>query len=398
MNKKLDIDHNLLFNGPIRHQLKLSVIVPAKDESAFITETLDALRMQLDDLGLPVNPHEYEVLVLANNCSDNTYSICSEYQKKHQAFNLHVADIKLPQDAAHIGTVRRLLMDAAYHRLTQVVGARGIIVSTDADSQVAPDWIYHILKEISNGADVVGGRILPRDTPSISKRHHLRDVTYRFLKSRLESAIDPSIANPWPRHFQCYGPSLAVTCEMYEKAGRLPVIPFLEDEEFRKALNRVDAKIRHSPHVRIYTSARMDGRVKFGFSVQLKNWSEMSLRCEEEQVESIDTLLFKFELKNRLRQIWNAGLALSPAQSSFSELAKWAKLNHLSLMDIAYSSVYFETIWENVEELLHRKGRIVYQPIGSAITAMRMYFHQVNSCTLQHVSKTAMIQEVTIGS
>ncbi|MFC4211235.1 glycosyltransferase [Pedobacter lithocola] len=387
MNQSLPKEAKFLFRGKVHPSLKLSVIVPAKDESDFIVKTLDALRIQLNDLGIAIDSGLYEVLVLANNCNDDTYEICKKYQQRYRTFHLHVECIQFEQKHAHIGTARRLLMDAAYRRLTSVTGLKGIIVSTDADSEVAPDWIYHILKEIATGADVVGGRILPRDTPKISRKHHLRDVTYRFLKSRLESLIDPSDSNPWPRHFQCYGPSLAVTCEMYERAGRLPIIPFLEDEEFRKALNRVDAKIRHSPHVRIYTSGRLDGRVKFGFSVQLKHWSEMSLRSEEQLVESLDTLIFKFEFKNKLRKIWNAESKQTNALT-LTQVADWSGFEVATLINIFNTSIYFESLWEKIEQLLHGEDKDIlkFEPINLVISEMRLYFNQRSELNIKVLS------------
>ncbi|WP_316809535.1 glycosyltransferase family 2 protein [Pedobacter agri] len=393
MNQLLPIETKFLFKGELHPSLQLSVIVPAKNESGFIVKTLDALRLQLNELGMAINMDLYEVLVLANNCTDDTFQICKRYQQKYPEFHLHVECIELEEKQAHIGTARRLLMDAAHLRVMKMAGKRGIIVSTDADSEVAPDWVYHIMKEISAGADVIGGRILPRDTPEISRRHHLRDVTYRFLKTRLESAIDPCDSNPWPRHFQCYGPSLAVTCEMYEKAGRLPMIPYLEDEEFRKALNRVDAKFRHSPKVRIYTSGRLDGRVKFGFSVQLKHWSEMSLRSEEQQVESLDALIFKFDFKNRLRNIWNNGTFETYSLTALAALADWAEIDEVELVNIFNTSIYFESLWEKVEQRLHQQGHssIIYEPINLVISAMRMHFHQRSKVTIKKLTEELII-------
>ena len=380
--------------------LRLSVIVPAKNEALFIVQALEALRLQVDRDGVPIDPGLYEVLVLANNCNDDTYSICQAYQQQYPSFALHIESVQLETEHAHIGTARRLLMDAAFIRLMHVAGRKGIIVSTDADSEVAADWVHHILREIDQGADVIGGRILPRNTPEVSRRHHLRDVTYRFLKSRLESTIDPQLSNPWPRHFQCYGPSLAVTCEMYEKAGRLPVIPFLEDEEFRKALKRIDSKIRNSPHVRIYTSGRLDGRVKFGFSVQLQQWSEMSLKCEEQKVETLRTLIFKFEFKNRLRAIWNAKFQETTALDSLNSLSLWAKVNYSSLLGFFSDAIYFESLWEQVEQALENSKHpaIELASIDSVISALRMHFHQHNKPSIRKLDvEQSRFPEALVG-
>lgn len=376
MITNLNSDPELRFRESAQSALRLSVIVPAKNEAEYISSTLDALRLQCDELGNPVSYDLYEVLVLANNCSDETYEICKQYQIKYPRFRMYVQCMEIPQPIAHIGTVRRLLMDAAYHRLVSVAGERGIIVSTDADSEVDPYWVHHILAEMDKGVDVVGGRILPRDTPALSKIHHLRDVTYRFLRSKLESELDPCALNPWPRHFQCYGPSLAVTCEMYEKAGKLPMIPFLEDEEFRKALKRVDARIRHSPKVRIYTSSRLEGRVGFGFSVQLQQWSDMSLKAEQQCVESLETVTFQLSLKNELRKLWTAVREGREVIIELKSIAFKIHFNADDLYSIIRHGVYFEPVWEQIYDNVVQKSPALLhvEPISEAIQRLRQYF------------------------
>jgi len=355
-------------------RLRLSVIVPAKNEELLIINTLDALRLQIDDAGQAVDPSIYEILVLANNCTDNTYQLCLDYKHKYPDFRLAVERIDIPQPLAHIGTVRRLLMDAACKRLLDTAGQRGIIVSTDADSEVDSTWVYHILSEMDKGVDVVGGRILPRDTPKLSRLHHLRDVKYRFLTSRLESELDPCRNNPWPRHFQCYGPSLAVTCELYERAGRLPVIPFLEDEEFRKALKRVDARIRHSPKVRIFTSSRFDGRVDFGFSVQLKQWSDMTIARQEQMVESLQSVSMKIKIKVGLRQAYEALLSNRPID--LESVAVQVNMCRSDLIKLMKQNIYFESLWEKIEGhiAIYCPKLNSFHPISQAISEFHSYF------------------------
>lgn len=393
--------NKILFSTPPNPLLRLSVIIPVKNEAECIRETLDAIRLQRDPAGNEIDYNVFEVLVLANNCTDQTFEICKAYQLAYPKFALHIVQITLEGEAAHIGTARRLLMDSAYQRLIQVAGDRGIIVSTDGDSQADPTWIYHILDEMENGVDVVGGRILPRDTPIQSKLHHLRDVTYRLFTSRLESVLDPCIANPWPRHFQCYGPSLAVTCEIYDRSGRLPAIPYLEDEEFRKRLKRIDAKIRHSPNVKIYTSSRLTGRVEFGFSVQLKQWQDMSTKGEQQLVESLDTLIFKLNVKNSLRKLW-ASTSLCPAlQAELKSVSTALAIDVQTLKTTLQNSPYFESFWEKIEEhlLSTEHAKIIMEPISKVISSVRQYFSKSFAQTVQSplmVGKSTGIQSIAV--
>ena len=376
MDSTLHLKSELCFPEFPNPFLRLSVIVPAKNEAQFITSTLHALRKQFDDFGNPVSHQLYEVLVLANNCSDETFEICKRYQQEFPGFNLYVQCLELNKDVAHIGTARRLLMDAAFSRLNQVAGKKGVIVSTDADSEVDGCWIHHILTEMDQGVDVVGGRIIPSDTPNLSKIHHLRDVTYRFLKTRMEAEIDPCVKNPWPRHFQCYGPSLAVTCDIYERAGRIPAIPFLEDEEFRKALKRVDAIMRNSPKVRVYTSSRLQGRVDFGFSVQLQQWENMSLKREEQIVESLETVMTKFSFKKELRQLWESAKADRQVIRDINLMAFKLHFDSDALLALINEHQYFESLWELMEQHLTENfpDLLMLIPISEAIADFRNYF------------------------
>ena len=378
-------DTSCLFTQDIHSALKASVVVPVRNESEAIYRTLLALYNQFDADGFRMNQNSYEVLVLINNCTDNTLLVCESFKQNYPDFNLLIECIDFPTEQAHVGTARRLLMDAACRRLMAVRGEEGIIISTDGDSEVDPLWLYHTLQEVETGADVVGGRILSFDVPQGAKLHHLRNVTYRYLKARLESEIDPCRENPWPRHFQCYGPSLAVTCRMYEIAGRIPAIPYLEDEEFRKALKRVDAKIRNSPKVKVQTSSRLDGRVAFGFSVQLQRWGEMDSR-EEEQVESLMTLIYKYQLKHRLRACWQSQPKVLPGLM-FTQ----SNLDEQALRNLWEKHIYFESFWESLEALLDDgRGEIIsVQPISVAIFSLRNYFCERQKSLLKAVSEQA---------
>ena len=116
--------------------LSVSIIVPVRNEAHHLNQTLDALRHQCHADGQPIDPATYEVLLLANNCTDQSYAVARQYQQRRPAFPLHIAQIQLPPRKANIGTVRRLLMDEACQRLMSINNSRGIIVSTDGDTVV----------------------------------------------------------------------------------------------------------------------------------------------------------------------------------------------------------------------------------------------------------------------
>jgi glycosyltransferase involved in cell wall biosynthesis len=343
----------LFYTIPPSRHLKLSVILPVRNEADNLFNTLEALRNQLDTKGLRVPYSHYEVLLLANNCTDSSAEFARAYQANYPEFNLFIEEIHLSPDVAHIGTVRRLLMDAAYNRFTSLKKPEGIIASTDGDTEVDKHWVYNTIEEIKKGNDVVGGRILTRRENTLARVYYLRDVTYKHLVSKAETLLDPIDNDPWPRHYQCFGASFAVTCAIYDLSGRLPVIPFLEDMAFHKALTRIDAKIRLSPLVKVITSTRIQGRVDFGFSIQLKQWGEMNEARDPVFVEQAGALFKKLKARKLLRQYWNCdNKQKSLCKDLLTTVAEILCLDEEWLTSQVSTLSYFGMLWEKVEDEL----------------------------------------------
>jgi len=284
------------------------VAIPVRDEACSIGATLESLGAQVDQTGQPLDPRTFEVILLANNCSDNTVGIAGEFAASHPKLRLHIVDLLMNADA-HVGHARRLAMGEACRRLIEVGRPRGIIATTDGDTQVSPLWISATRAEMSKGVDAVGGRIRldPADLRGSGEhrlRYHRLDVGYRSLVAELEAHVDPLQHDPWPRHFQHFGASMAVTVAAYLRAGGLPERPYLEDVAFYDALVLSDARVRHSPDVQVTTSARRAGRTGFGFAVQLAQWESMDRDGIPFCVEPIEATEQRFFIRSRLRRIW----------------------------------------------------------------------------------------------
>ncbi len=266
------------FQPPPHPALRVSVVVPVRDEEEALPAALAALAHQIDAQGVPLDPACYEVLVLANNCRDSSAALARRFGRHRPCFALHVVEATLPPLCANIGTARRLAMDAACRRLLWVGRPGGVIASTDGDVEVARDWLFQTLREFGRGADAVGGCIrtqFKQGNDPEARRYARLDRTYQHGLSRLEALVDPDASDPWPRHHQFFGGSLAVTADAYCRAGGLPAVSCLEDVALEHALARQDFHVRHSPHVRVRTSARQAGRATLGLSTQLRDWGEM---------------------------------------------------------------------------------------------------------------------------
>ncbi len=357
------------------YALQVSVIVPAKDEEENLWQTLESLYRQTDAEGNSLDKNRYEVIVLANNCTDHTAALAQQFAALHPDLTLHVADIDLPPRHAHIGYVRRMLMDEAYRRLTSLGHSRGVIASTDGDTIADPAWLWHILQAIAEGADAVGGRILTQPFSNNTNRlYHLQDVTYRYLVAQLEARLDPDPADPWPRHFQHFGPSLAVTCEMYHKVGRLPVRSSLEDVAFFEALQRYDGKIRHSPAVKVTTSSRRTGRVDFGFSVQLNLWETMQEQRLPMLVPGLAACSYTATVRKQLRSYWqHPSLHQKEIALLAGQLGLDACFLYALMVEAPYFGMFYQQLMHDARVVQNLAARFPPEPVASAVAALRAY-------------------------
>ena len=339
---------------------ELCVAIPAYNEEDGITATLQALATQVEPSGRTLDPARYEVLLFANNCHDATVPLARKFAAAYPAFRLRVIEARLEPPHAHVGAARRLVMDEACRRLLSLGKGRGVIASTDGDTRVTPTWAAGILDEVARGADAVGGRILstPEEVTNLepgTRLYYRRDCAYRVLRAAYDHALDPVPHNPWPRHFQYFGASLAVTAETYLAAGGLPVVHCLEDMAFEKALHRLDVRLRHSPQVSVQTSLRCSGRVCVGLSWTLNKWTEAARTGEPLLVESADAIRRASLDRRTLREYWQGSRALRGSLSLLTT-ARALEIDPEWLRGALESSPTFGALYESVGEKQSRHG------------------------------------------
>ena len=136
--------------------LKVSVVVPARNEEALVGSCLEALAEQEG-----VSPEEYEVLLVLDRCTDETEPRAREIADAHPRFRLHFLD----GPGKGSGHARRMGMELASARLLGLRRPKGLIASTDADTVVAPDWLAAQLRAVSRGALAVGDASSSPRTP-----------------------------------------------------------------------------------------------------------------------------------------------------------------------------------------------------------------------------------------
>lgn len=238
---------------------KLVVAIPVRDEEDRIVACLQALGRQ-QDASLD------HVVLLLNNCTDGTAATVRAAAPA-LPFGVTCAERCYPPDQAHAGTARREAMALA----ARIAGPAGILFTSDADGRVASDWLSANLAALALGAEAVCGRaeIDPFEARAIPDHLHADDaaeVAYGTLLDRIHDLVDPDPNDPWPRHTEHSGASIAVTVDAWARAGGVPALASGEDRGFLKALRQVDVAIRHAPDVVVTVSGRTLGRAPGGMA------------------------------------------------------------------------------------------------------------------------------------
>jgi Glycosyl transferase family 2 len=277
---------------PPHPRLKVCVVVPARNEECGLPRLITALTGQVHSDGEPFDPETFEIIVLLNNCNDRSAAVLQTFARPGP-LRLHVAEITLEAFEAHVGRARQILFDMAYDRFCSIGKADGIILTTDADTRPEPDWIAQNCAEFAKNIAGVAGRILlePEERAALPEgvqRLFLLDVGYRRALEEMRSLYAPEPHDPFPRHHQHCGASLAVTAAGYARAGGMPLTRSSEDTALYRAVVGSSGKFRHSYRVRVRTSARVLGRAEGGLAGALGSWRDQVDAARPILVESAD--------------------------------------------------------------------------------------------------------------
>lgn len=320
---------------------------------------LAALAVQRDRLGRTIEREVFEIVVFANNCTDDSgdlaRALCDEL-----SLALRVVEVSLMPGAADAGNARRGAMDAALGWLAEDPATGGVILTTDADSRVSPDWIVRNLEAIHAGADMVLGQIrLDEEGDLLPEALHRRgqlESEYEALLTELNALVDPLPYDPWPRHATISGASIAITRKIYEETGGLPRVPLGEDKALVAALMRIDAKIRYAPDVLVTTSGRCYGRAPGGVADTLRLRSDDPDALCDEALEPFRIAFRRAKWRRRLRQLWSVGdLAGDDAWMRALQISEGCAFR-------AGGAATFGAAWSDIERNSPRLSRRLLSP------------------------------------
>lgn len=335
-------------SGPLPSPIPDSVVaVPVRNEAERIAACLRAIDGQA---GLA--PGSLGVVLFLNNCTDATEAIVAGLVP---TMTVPVRVLVENFSGAHAGWARRRAMDAAAAWL----GEAGVILSTDADSRVPPDWVERNRAAMAFGADAVAGRVeldeaeaalLP---PSLPARGRLEDA-YDALITEAEARIDPDPHDPWPCHRTTIGATLAVTRFAYLHVGGMPEIPLGEDGAFIARLLEHGLRVRHATDVCVTISARLTGRAPGGVADTIRS------RCEEPDA-LCDARMETF-LRCVLRYVWRRRFRALHGAGHLRTGLGWARLIGLSEDDARRIAAL--PLGQAIAEAERASPRLAFRPIG----------------------------------
>ena len=323
------------------HHRRIVVAIPARNEAERIVSCLAALAAQR---GAACDA----VVVLLNNCTDRTEDAVRA-RAGALPYVVRLEERQFPPELAHAGTARSAAMSVA----AEEAGPEGLLLTTDADGMADPLWLANTLSAIARGAEVVCGRAVLQSAEAALIPSHLHDddeieCRYGRLLDEIHHRLDPDPDDPWPRHTEHSGASIAVTVEAWARAGGVPASPCGEDRAFLRALRRVDARVRHAPDVMVGVSARLVGRAPGGMAETIARRMVEQDPIVDASLEPVATCVSRAALRSGLRRLYR-----DPGQVALAAFATRAGIlpskvrAHLALP-------FFGAAWDAVEALSPR--------------------------------------------
>jgi Glycosyl transferase family 2 len=323
------------------------VAIPVKDEEERLQACLRALARQIDRSARPIPRALVRVILFANNCTDHSASLGRSLGQTW-SLDVRVVEASLPSGAAHAGAARRAAMDLAESWLEEEDERHGVILTTDADSQVGPTWIAENLAAFEAGAEAVLGRIdldsEGKFLPDLLHRRGALEDRYERLLTEMSWLLDPLEHNPWPHHATISGASLGISRTAYCRVGRLPRVPLGEDKALIALLSHQDARIRYSPTIHVITSGRTKGRAPGGVADTLAIRSREPEAFCDDALELFHTAFARALWRGRLRRLHAAGrLAVDQDLAAELRLSTWD-------LDDAVKESPFGAAWKTIED------------------------------------------------
>ena len=224
----------------------VGIVVPARDERRMIRPCVRALLAALRQLPSAI---ESALCVLADRCTDDTANVA------HDALGGWPAGwVVANRRHRTIGEVRDLGLHHVRDRLAHHPAATIWLLSTDADTTVATDWVTEHLRLARHGIHGVAGPAELADRSTLPEGLALR---YRTVLAHAQGPHG---------HGNVYAANLGVRADAYQAVGGFGAVRTGEDHDLWRRLGRAGYRRCYATTPTVSTSARRHGRAPGGLA------------------------------------------------------------------------------------------------------------------------------------
>jgi hypothetical protein len=170
----------------------------------------------------------------------------------------------------------------------------------------------------------------------------MREAFLSRIEDEIDALADPDPADPWPRHQQHSGASIAMRATVLRAAGGAPHVANGEDRALIERLRLIDARIRHAPDISVPVSGRLDGRATGGMAAAIKRRLHRRDELTDDRLEPAVDAYRRALAKARLRHV-RAGAAESGLAEDL--------LISESAMARALHTKYFGAAWADIQRI-----------------------------------------------
>jgi len=251
------------------------VVIPCHNEPD-ILQTLHSLK----HCEIPEN--NTEVLIVINHSEKAEAEIKDKNQKTFGEVATWIVEnnsqklkffvigpIELREKWAGVGLARKTGMDEAVARFNFLNNKRGIIVSLDADTLVAENYLVEIEKHFKQNHAHVGATIAFEHQKEGLPDKQLRGI--ELYEQYLKYYKDALSYTGYPFSMFTVGSAFAVTAEAYVKRGGMNRRQAGEDFYFLQNLVQLGT-VGEITSTKVYPSARSSNRVPFGTGAAMQKW------------------------------------------------------------------------------------------------------------------------------
>ena len=231
----------------------IAICVPVRDEAVRLPALIDALVNQV----LPDSP--VTLCFFFDGCHDASEDVLARYP----APPMRIATARVhPGAKPNAGRARAAAMALGLRE----TGENGLLLTTDADSVPARDWVVRCTAALEH-AEIVTGRIV-REQCHDGRRQDRVEVYLDRLHA-LRRRLDPVPWEAGTTHHFTGGANMAFRAEAYTALGGFAPLASGEDAAIIDEAARAGIRVRRDAATVVTTSSRRNGRAPDGLAAAL---------------------------------------------------------------------------------------------------------------------------------